>query len=162
MHKIQPVHLYLSCKRIYKEIMFPRTGIYYTFPLCCANNLHALLLRCAPISIVHCFCIALKYFTCILLYALHYPKVQYSLPRTLICMPHWILCNYRAKLPARTIVLSVAIQLILLLCAYRPKFTLTILRTPRVPLPCVCTPRNAKFSVRTLRYYSSARWLNFS
>jgi hypothetical protein len=103
--------------------MFPCTCICYTFPLRCTNNLHALLLCCAPISSAHYFCIALGYSTCISIYALHHAKVQYALPCTIIFMPHRILCRYRAQLPACTLACTVAIQHILLLCAHQPNFS---------------------------------------
>jgi hypothetical protein len=102
--------------------MLPRTCICYTFPLRRANNLRILLLRCAPISTMHCFCIALGYSTCIFLYALHRAKVQYALPRAILCMPHRILCRYHAQSPACTLAYTVAIQLILILCAHQSNF----------------------------------------
>ena len=142
--------------------MFLHTYICYTFPLHCANNLHALLLCCAPISSAHCFRIAHGYSTCISLYALHHAKVQYSLLHTIICMPHRILCRYYAQLPTHTLAYTIAIQHILLLCAHQPtSLCLTILRTPHAPLLCVCTTRNSKFSTCISAYYSSTRWLNF-
>jgi hypothetical protein len=94
--------------------MFPRTCICYTFPLRCANNLRALLLRCAPISTAHCFCIALGYSTCISLYALHRAKVSIclttynnlyapsntlSLPRTTTCAHPCLHCSDTTHTP---------------------------------------------------------------
>jgi hypothetical protein len=103
--------------------MLPRTYILYTFPLFHANNLRILLLRCTPISTVHYFSIALKYSTCISLYALHHAKVQYALPCAILCMPHRILCLYHAQSPVCTLSCTLAIQLILILCVYQSNFT---------------------------------------